>query len=50
MRVTEPDAEPIAIDLLEFRNVRFKYPSGTDIFLTDCPLSWKPDVIMLLSR
>lgn len=30
----EPDAEPIAIDLLEFRNVRFRYPSG-DRYILD---------------
>ena len=32
--LTEPDAEPIAIDLLEFRNVRFRYPSG-DRYILD---------------
>ena len=32
--LTEPDTEPIAIDLLEFRNVRFRYPSG-DRYILD---------------
>jgi len=26
--LAQPDAEPMAVDTLEFRNVRFKYPSG----------------------
>ena len=30
----EPDAEPIAFQSLEFRNVRFKYPSG-EAFILD---------------
>lgn len=32
--LTEPDAEPTDIDLLEFRNVRFRYPNG-DRYILD---------------
>ena len=31
----KPDAAPMAFQTLEFRNVRFKYPSGTDYILND---------------
>lgn len=31
--LTEPDAEPIAFDSLEFRNVRFRYPGGDRLIL-----------------
>lgn len=31
--LTEPDAEPIVFDSLEFRNVRFRYPSGDRLIL-----------------
>lgn len=31
--LTEPDVEPISIDLLEFRNVRFRYPNGDGYIL-----------------
>ncbi len=44
--LTEPDAEPMEFNSLEFRNVSFRYPGSEHLYWRECRLRWRQGGIM----